>query len=111
VDALMDELLDWVGVGGHVSIYYGCPFTPGTTLLGEMPARVGKEDEDRLRESAVRRFVSQIGIIITRPPHEKARSIKYYCRLADRKRMSVERKYDGKYYQIHIDLTKGRNCI
>jgi hypothetical protein len=29
----MDGLLDWVGVGGHVSIYYGCPFTPRTTLL------------------------------------------------------------------------------
>jgi hypothetical protein len=32
VDALIDGLLDWVGVGGHVSIYYGCPFTPRTTL-------------------------------------------------------------------------------
>jgi hypothetical protein len=30
----MDGLLDWVGVGGHVSIYYGCPFTPRTTLVG-----------------------------------------------------------------------------
>jgi hypothetical protein len=28
----MDGLLDWVGVGGHLSIYYGCPFTPRTTL-------------------------------------------------------------------------------
>jgi hypothetical protein len=35
MDALMDGLLDWVGVGGHVSIYYGCPFTPRTTLFDE----------------------------------------------------------------------------
>jgi hypothetical protein len=24
----MDGLLDWVGVGGHVSIYYGCSIYP-----------------------------------------------------------------------------------
>lgn len=25
--------------------------------------------------------------------------------------MSVERKYDGEYIQIHIDLSKGKDCI
>jgi DNA ligase-4 len=27
------------------------------------------------------------------------------------RRMSLERKYDGEYCQIHIDITKGQDCI
>ena len=49
--------------------------------------------------------------MITRPAHDKARSIKHCCQLARGRRLSVERKYNGEYCQVHIDLSKGRNYI
>jgi DNA ligase 4 len=76
----------------------------------QMPTQV-EEAEGPPRESAVRGLVPQIGIMITRPPYEKARSIKHCSQLAGQRRLCVERKYDGEYYQVHIGLSKGRDCI
>ncbi|KAJ9143762.1 DNA ligase 4 [Pleurostoma richardsiae] len=50
------------------------------------------------------------GVKIGRQPWLKARSIKH-CLDMGQGRMSCEKKYDGEYCQIHIDLSKGRNCI
>ena len=77
----------------------------------QMPTRVEKEVEGPLRESAVRGLVPQIGIMITRPPYEKARSIKHCSQLADQRRLCIERKYDGEYCQVHVDLSKSRDYI
>lgn len=55
---------------------------------------------------AVLHLAPQIGAKIGRPEYYKARSIKHCCQMAARRRMSVERKYDGEYCQIHIDLSK-----
>ncbi|KAF4179207.1 hypothetical protein CNMCM8694_004718 [Aspergillus lentulus] len=52
-----------------------------------------------------------IGTKVGRPEYYKARSIKHCCQMIGRRRMSVERKYDGEYSQIHIDLTKRPNPI
>lgn len=52
-----------------------------------------------------------IGVKIGRPEYYKARSIKHCCQMVGRRRMSVERKYDGEYCQIHIDLTKRSDSI
>lgn len=51
----------------------------------------------------------KMGVKIGRPDYYKARSIKHCCRMVDRRRMSIERKYDGEYCQIHIDLSKHPN--
>lgn len=51
------------------------------------------------------------GVKIGRPDYYKARSIKHCCQMVDRRRMSIERKYDGEYCQIHIDLSKHPNPI
>jgi DNA ligase-4 len=77
----------------------------------QKPTQVEKEAEGLFSESAVYELVPQIGIMITRPPYEKARSIKHCSQLAGQRRLSVERKYDGEYCQVHIDLSKGRDCI
>ncbi|EER41028.1 ATP-dependent DNA ligase domain-containing protein [Histoplasma capsulatum H143] len=37
--------------------------------------------------------------------------IKHCCKMAGKRTMSVERKYDGEYCQIHVDLSKGSGCI
>ncbi|KAJ5626593.1 hypothetical protein N7528_004020 [Penicillium herquei] len=51
------------------------------------------------------------GIKIGRPEYLKARSIKNCVQMVDGRRMSIERKYDGEYCQIHIDLTNTQNQI
>ena len=52
-----------------------------------------------------------VGIKIGRPEYDKARSIKHCCQMAGRRRMSLERKYDGEYCQIHIDLSNPTHSI
>jgi DNA ligase 4 len=75
------------------------------------PFSIVKKAENRLRKSALRGLTPQIGVMITRPPHEKARSINHCGQLAGQRHMSVERKYDGEYCQVHVDLSKGKDCI
>ncbi|CAI7678561.1 unnamed protein product [Penicillium manginii] len=50
----------------------------------------------------------QMGIKIGRPEYFKARGIKHCLSMTNMRRMSVERKYDGEYCQIHVDLTNQR---
>jgi DNA ligase 4 len=49
--------------------------------------------------------------MVTQATHAKARSITHCCQIAGSRRMSVERKYDGEYYQIYIDLSKDNDPI
>ena len=53
----------------------------------------------------------KIGTKIGRPTYMKGRSIKDAVQMIHGRTMSVERKYDGEYCQIHIDLSKGEQCI
>ncbi|KAM4067443.1 ATP dependent DNA ligase [Hirsutella rhossiliensis] len=53
----------------------------------------------------------QVGVMIERPAYAKARSIRHCCHLAGPRLMSVERKYDGEYCQLHVDLGKPGACI
>lgn len=46
------------------------------------------------------------GTKIGRQPFFKARSIKHCVDMARNRRMSVEKKYDGEYCQIHVDMSK-----
>lgn len=60
---------------------------------------------------AVQHLSPVVGVKIGRPEYYKARSIKHCCQMAGRRRMSLERKYDGEYCQIHIDLSRHKNPI
>lgn len=55
---------------------------------------------------ALSHLTPQVGVKIGRPDFYKARSLKHCSQMAERRRMSLERKYDGEYCQIHVDLTK-----
>lgn len=57
------------------------------------------------------RPVPKIGIKVGRAQYEKGRSIRHAVDMIGGRTMSVERKYDGEYVQIHIDLSKGKDCI
>ena len=76
-----------------------------------MPFQAERDAERELREIANNDLKPQVGVMVTQTVYEKARSIKHCCQLAVHRRMSVERKYDGEYCQIHIDLNKARDCI
>jgi DNA ligase 4 len=52
----------------------------------------------------------RLGVKVGRQPWYKARSIKH-CLDMGHGQMSCEKKIDGEYCQIHIDLSKGRDCI
>ena len=102
---LLPSLLDFQNsLGVALNLLQGDP-------MNQMPARVAKEDEVQLREIAISGLVPHIGVMITRPAHEKARGIKHCCQLAGRRHISVERKYNSKYYQVYIDLGKSKDCI
>ncbi|KAJ5104378.1 hypothetical protein NUU61_001725 [Penicillium alfredii] len=51
------------------------------------------------------------GIKIGRPEYFKARSVKHCYQMAKGRRMSIERKYDGEYCQVHVDLSNRNTPI
>ncbi|KAE8379764.1 hypothetical protein BDV26DRAFT_258832 [Aspergillus bertholletiae] len=52
----------------------------------------------------VRRQRAAVDVDEALSPLYKARGIKHCCQMIGRRRMSIERRYDGEYCQIHIDL-------
>ncbi|KAK1833300.1 hypothetical protein QBC39DRAFT_401706 [Podospora conica] len=62
------------------------------------------------RASLAKYLKPALGVKIGRQPWFKGRSIKH-CLNMSHGRMSCEEKLDGEYCQIHIDLSKGRDCI
>lgn len=61
-------------------------------------------------EALMRHLVPVLGVKVGRQPWLKGRSIKH-CLNMGYGLMSCEEKLDGEYCQIHIDLSKGRDCI
>ncbi|TDZ34592.1 DNA ligase 4 [Colletotrichum spinosum] len=58
----------------------------------------------------MKRLVPVLGVKVGRQSWVKGRSIKH-CTDMIRGRISCEKKVDGEYCQIHVDLSKGSNCI
>jgi DNA ligase 4 len=53
-----------------------------------------------------------VGVKVGRPFFFQGRSIRHCLDMAQNRRMSVEKKYDGEYFQLHIDMSKaGKNRI
>jgi DNA ligase 4 len=79
--------------------------------IRRMPTRVAIDVEELLKQSIAVNLRPQIGVMVTQATHAKARGITHCCQMAGSRRMSVERKYDGEYCQIHIDLSKDNDPI
>ncbi|MCJ1382849.1 hypothetical protein MMC17_005962 [Xylographa soralifera] len=71
--------------------------TPGS--LSPMEAR-------RQHDTVAKVLSPRCGVKVGRPLFLKAWSIKYALQLAHGRKMNLERKYDGEYCQIHVDLGK-----
>jgi DNA ligase 4 len=79
--------------------------------IRRMPTRVANDVEELLKQSVAVNLRPQVRVMVTQATHAKARGITHCCQMAGSRRMSVERKYDGEYCQIHIDLSKDNNPI
>ena len=57
------------------------------------------------------RLMPRLGVKVGRATYVKGRSVKQVASMATGRLMSVERKYDGEYCQIHVDLSKSESPI
>ena len=54
----------------------------------------------------------RIGVKLGPPRWVKAKGgVKHAVSVIDGRTMSIEKKHDGEYCQIHIDMSKGENCV
>lgn len=69
-------------------------------------------NEARRQKARIASYVfPRCGVKIGRPFFLKAWSVKHAANLARGRTMSLERKYDGEYCQIHVDMSKPGNEI
>lgn len=79
-----------------------------TGRLRDMSSMPSETERALGKEDLMKYLLPKIGVKVGRPPFFKARSIKHCFDIAQNRRMSVEKKYDGEYCQVHIDLTQER---
>lgn len=75
------------------------------TIFAAYPAAPDPSSERLLSLNASASLSPQVGIKISRPPFTKARSIQHCLNMLGPQSWVIERKYDGEYCEIHIDLT------
>ncbi|KAK1065149.1 hypothetical protein LTR74_008121 [Friedmanniomyces endolithicus] len=75
-------------------------------LLRQLPERPDPRSERLHRQMAASAIRPLIGVKVGRPTFLKARSIDGCMQLLGSQKWVVERKYDGEYCEIHIDLSK-----
>ncbi|KAJ5365938.1 hypothetical protein N7517_008824 [Penicillium concentricum] len=73
--------------------------------INHFPPNPDPEAARSLGAIALQHMRPRPGIKVGRPDYYKARSIKHCHQMANGRRMSIERKYDGEYCQIHVDLS------
>ena len=84
----------------------------GQPKIALLPHNPEFDAADAFSKRVLKDIVPRLGIMVKRQSYEKARSIKHCCQMADKRLMSVERKYDGEYCQIHIDRSRSlESCI
>ena len=79
--------------------------------IRQMPLCPMPDIEKQLRESILPKIRPRVGTMIGLQPFQKARSLKHCSQLAGNKEVSVERKYDGEYCQIHVWMVSGEPRI
>lgn len=78
-----------------------------TTELLRHVNQVGDGNDDRVATILKPKLGTKVG----RQPWFKGRSIKNCLDMVKGRNISVEQKMDGEYCQIHIDISKGSDCI
>lgn len=68
-------------------------------------------ERERVRQAILQQLKPKVGVKVGRTAFFKARSVRHCLEMVGQQRMSLERKYDGEYCQIHIDLAKKENWL
>ncbi|KZZ88002.1 ATP-dependent DNA ligase domain-containing protein [Ascosphaera apis ARSEF 7405] len=77
-----------------------------TDPICTLPSNPEAKSQRALVRLSTPHLVPLIGCKVGRPPFLKARSIEHCSNLIGRRWATVQRKYDGEYFQAHIDCTK-----
>ncbi|KAF2230210.1 hypothetical protein EV356DRAFT_509256 [Viridothelium virens] len=75
------------------------------TGLACYPAVADPDQQLIYKREASARLRPKVGVKVGRPSFVKARSIQNCLNIVGRRRWSAERKYDGEYCEIHIDMS------
>ncbi|KAG9891809.1 DNA ligase/mRNA capping enzyme, partial [Aureobasidium melanogenum] len=81
------------------------------TTFADYPSRPDPQSRNILRQTALSSFRPTPGVKVSRPEYTKARSIKHCLQMTAGGKWLVERKYDGEYCQIHVDLTRADDWL
>ncbi|CAG7946693.1 unnamed protein product [Penicillium nalgiovense] len=73
--------------------------------INHFPPNPDPQTAKSLSTVALQHMHPRPGVKVARPDYYKARSIRHCHQMANGRRMSIERKYDGEYCQIHVDLS------
>nr|OQO18868.1 hypothetical protein B0A51_14534 [Rachicladosporium sp. CCFEE 5018]OQO25551.1 hypothetical protein B0A51_06870 [Rachicladosporium sp. CCFEE 5018] len=82
--------------------------------LVEYPERPDPRSQRLLRQQATSLIRPCVGVKVGRPNFHKARSMQHCINLLGQQQWVLERKYDGEYCEIHIDMSLSRDptrCI
>lgn len=82
--------------------------------LNDYPSHPDSRSERLHFESAATHLKPTVGVKVGRPNFHKARSIDHCMRMLGGNQWVLERKYDGEYCEIHVDLARSTNpyeCI
>lgn len=90
-------------------IYDSLEVAIGFLERGDVRAFPCQRPEDKsyarlLTERLLSMIVPEVGVKVSRKKFYKGRSMEQCCKMAGRRMMSVEKKYDGEYCQVHVDL-------
>jgi DNA ligase-4 len=66
----------------------------------------GAEDLPTIQRELFQNVKPLVGVKVGRQTFFKARSIKSCVDMAQNRRMSIEKKYDGEYFQLHVDMSQ-----
>ncbi|KAL0943780.1 ATP dependent dna ligase domain protein [Colletotrichum truncatum] len=101
---------------GHVYYCYD-PMLPNILRVQEefsvalsLVQKLRSDSSFRIGGDLLKHLTPVLGVKVGRQPWLKGRSIKH-CMNIGHGWMSCEKKIDGEYCQVHVDLSKGRNCI
>ncbi|KAI1998334.1 hypothetical protein LOZ53_000120 [Ophidiomyces ophidiicola] len=74
-------------------------------LVKSFPPRPERQYASHLSTIALPYLKPEVGVKVGRVDFFKARSLQHCCQMAEGRVMSVEKKYDGEYCQVHINLS------
>ncbi|EWC47384.1 hypothetical protein DRE_00352 [Drechslerella stenobrocha 248] len=83
----------------------------GSKTFKLFPCLPCADDEGELTDAAVRLLMPEMGVKVGRPVFMKALSCDWVLGMVGKGVWAVERKYDGEYCQIHVDLGKGKDWL